>query len=90
MEKYVWEYTDRESFDRSANSKLRNYLISLLGLQNVRGKTYSVKFHYDYVGADFYEDVYDLIKQTIFFFGIQEADLLEDQDNRYFWLNSGG
>ena len=57
LEKYRWAYADTDAFDRSANAKLRNFLITELELQNKRGKTYSVKFHDDFLGAEFDYDV---------------------------------
>ena len=60
------EICEKDKFDRSTNAKLLNFLIIKLGLQNEHGKTYLEIFHIDYVddsiGAEFYDDVYNLIQ----------------------------
>ena len=62
----------------------------MLGQQNKLGETYTAVFHQDVVGADFYDDVYDLVEQTGVRLGLQNAEIFSQQDNRYFRVNSGG
>ena len=94
MEKYGWKYAETDTFDRSTNSKLRNFLLNKLGLQNEHGRSYSEVFHFDYVeesvGADFYDDVFNLIQQTNVLLGVQDPDLLSEQENTYRRVNPGG
>ena len=94
MKKYRWKYAKKDTFDRSTNAKLRNFLLLKSGQQNNHSETYSEIFHIDHVdtsfGADFHEDVYALIKQTNVLVGVQEPDLLSEQENKYFRVNTGG
>ena len=54
------------------------------------GRTYSVIFHHENLGADFYDDVYDLVKQTNVLLGVHIPDLLKEQENQYRRVNPGG
>ena len=94
LTEYGWRYSKEDAFDRSTNAKLRNFLILKLGQQDVHAKTYSEIYHYAYVevsvGAEFYDDVFALIEQTNLLVGVQEPNLLADQENKYFRVNSGG
>ena len=60
----------KDAFDRSANAKLRTFLLFKLGQQDDHAKTYSEIFNVGYVdksvGADFYDDVFALIEQKMF------------------------
>merc|ERR1712086_521701 len=62
----------------------------IIGLQQDPGKSYSVIFHDDNLGADFYDDVFALIEQTNVLVGAHIPDLLKEQDNRYRRVNPGG
>ena len=90
LDKYGWRYAEKDSFDRAYNTKLRNFLMNTLGQQLKSGETYTEIFHHEKVGADFYDDVYVLVEQTGVLLGIQNVEILSEQDNRYFRVNSGG
>ena len=90
LDRYGWRYAEKDSFDRAYNTKLRNYLAGVLGQQNKLGETYTAVFDHKIVGADFYDDVYELVEQTGVRLGIQNVEIFSQQDNRYFRVNSGG
>ena len=73
---------------------MRTFLKDKLGSQHVPGKSYSEIFHFDFVedsvGADFYDDVHALIQQTSALLGVQDPDLLSEQENYYRRVNPGG